>query len=123
MKTKITYISLLIGLLFFCNSTQYLSWFYNLSASSGPYFSDLFGQVLGELAQGIGILGFIFYRRLLHKREQVSEFASLVAMNYLLAVVCLLPPDENYHFYRFVDESILRRTICMVCSPCYFCVA
>lgn len=98
MKKKVAFISILIGLLFFLNSSQYLSWFYNLTNFYDSYHVDFYGQFLGKIFQGIGIVIFCAYLRFYKNRpSQLVELASLIALNFILTVFSIL--SSPLHFY------------------------
>ena len=92
MRKRIAFISILIGLLFFLNSSQYLSWFYILANFFDAAQVDFFGQFLGELFQGLGVLcfsGYIYFSK--RKPNRIVEFASLLVLTYIFSVLAIVP--------------------------------
>ena len=96
MKKRIAFISILIGLLFFLNSSQYLSWFYILANFFDAAQVDFFGQFLGMLFQGFGVLGFcgyIHFRK--RKPNRIVEFAILLVLTYIFSVLSIIPDNPT----------------------------
>lgn len=97
MKKRIGFISILIGLLFFLNSSQYLSWFYILGNNYAANVVDLVGQILGKLFQAIGIIVFCFYGKFYKNRpNRILEFSILIAINFVITVFAIAPPLRGF---------------------------
>ena len=97
MRRKVTFISILIGLLFFLNSSQYLSWFYILGQNYTSGQVDFIGQILGKLFQALGILLFCLYKR--HDRlhlDSTVEFSILIAVNFIMTIFVILPNFRSF---------------------------
>lgn len=92
MRKKIAFTSILIGILFFLNSSQYLSWFYILGQCNDGNYVDFIGQFLGKIFQALGILLFCGYAYFVKKKpSKIIEFSILIAVNFLLTVVTIIP--------------------------------
>lgn len=117
MKKRIGFISILIGLLFFLNSSQYLSWFYILGNTFDAKYVDLVGQILGKLFQAIGIIVFCFYVKFYKNRpNRILEFSILIAVNFVITVFAIAPPPPwILPHYRSCDEHCNRNAICTIC--------
>ena len=97
MKKSIIFISILIGLLFFLNSSQYLSWFYILSQNKDPLYVDFVGQVLGKFFQALGVVCYMIYVKLTKRNLfSIVGFSTLISANFLLTVLTILPALRGF---------------------------
>ena len=100
MRKSIAFISILIGLLFFLNSSQYLSWFYILAQNNDTAYVDFVGQVLGKLFQALGIVCYMLYVRFGKKPlNSIVGFSVLISTNFLLATLTIVPALRNMCFF------------------------
>ncbi len=95
MKKRIAFISILIGLLFFLNSSQYLSWFYILPDYYDSFNVDFYGQFLGKIFQGLGIVFFCAYVKYSKSRmPRIIELSSFLAINFLLTAFSIISTPD-----------------------------